>query len=60
MVEGIIFRYRTGIARPDLPEVFAPWQTVWAWHRQLAGDSTSNGPLADVDPFRLFSCWVFA
>ena len=25
MVEGIIYRYRTGIAWRDLPEVFGPW-----------------------------------
>lgn len=40
MVEGIIYRYRTGIAWRDLPRTFGPWQTVWAWHRRLAGDST--------------------
>ena len=38
MVEGIVYRYRTGIARRDLPEVYGPWQTVWAWHRRLAHD----------------------
>ena len=31
MVEGIIYRYRCGIAWRDLPEVFGPWQTVWQW-----------------------------
>jgi transposase len=40
MVEGIVYRYRTGIAWRDLPRVFGPWQTVWAWHRRLAGDGT--------------------
>lgn len=38
MVEGIIYRYRCGIAWRDLPEVFGPWQTVWRWHRRMAGD----------------------
>ena len=28
MVEGIVYRYRTGIAWPRLPAVFDPWQTV--------------------------------
>ncbi|WP_369822238.1 transposase [Saccharomonospora sp. CUA-673] len=28
MVEGILYRYRCGIAWRDLPEVFGPWQTV--------------------------------
>lgn len=40
MVEGIIYRYRTGIAWRDLPRTFGAWQTVWAWHRRLAGDGT--------------------
>ena len=40
MVEGIIYRYRCGIAWRDLPEVFGPWQTVWTWHRRLAADGT--------------------
>jgi len=29
VVEGIVFRYRTGVAWRDLPERFGPWQTVW-------------------------------
>lgn len=40
MIEGIIYRYRTGIAWRDLPETFGKWQTVWTWHRRLAGDGT--------------------
>lgn len=40
MIEGIVYRYRTGIAWRDLPDAFGPWQTVWAWHRRLAGDGT--------------------
>lgn len=24
------------------PEVFGPWQTIWTWHRRLAGDGTWN------------------
>jgi transposase len=40
MVEGIICRYRCGIAWRDLPPAFGPWQTVWTWHRRLAGDGT--------------------
>lgn len=38
MVEGIVYRCRTGIAWRDLPAVFGPWQTVWKWHRRMAGD----------------------
>jgi putative transposase len=40
MVEGIIYRYRCGIAWRDVPEVFGPWQTIWTWHRRMAGDGT--------------------
>ncbi len=46
MVEGIIYRYRCGIAWRDLPEVFGPWQTVWKWHRRMAGDGTWDQILA--------------
>jgi transposase len=39
VVEGIVYRYRTGISWRDLPrEVFGPWQTVWKRHRRYAGD----------------------
>lgn len=40
MIEGIIYRYRTGIAWRDLPETFGKWQTVWTWHRRLAADGS--------------------
>ncbi|MEV4603425.1 transposase [Amycolatopsis sp. NPDC049253] len=40
MVEGIIYRYRCGIAWRDVPDVFGPWQTIWTWHRRMAGDGT--------------------
>jgi transposase len=46
MVEGIIYRYRTGIAWRDLPSVFGPWQTVWAWHHRMAADGTWDRALA--------------
>ena len=45
MVEGIVYRYRCGIAWRDLPPVFGPWQTVWTWHRRLAGDGTWDAVL---------------
>ena len=40
VVEGIIYRYRTGIAWRDLPAEFGPWQAVWKRHRRFAGDGT--------------------
>lgn len=46
IVEGIIYRYRCGIAWRDLPPVFGPWQTVWKWHRRMAADGTWDRVLA--------------
>ncbi len=41
VVEGIIYRYRTGIPWRDLPrEVFRPWQTAWKRHRGYSNDGT--------------------
>ena len=48
MVEGIVYRYRTGIAWRDLPEVFGPWQTVWTWHRRMAFDGTWDRAAAKI------------
>ena len=40
MVEGIVFRYRTGCPWRDLPEGFGPWQTVWKRHARFSKDGT--------------------
>jgi len=40
VVEGIIYRLRTGVAWRDLPESFGPWQTVWKRHRRFSTDGT--------------------
>lgn len=40
VIEGIIYRYRCGIAWRDLPAEFGPWQTVWKRHRRFASDGT--------------------
>ena len=40
VVEGIVYRLRTGIAWRDLPESFGPWQTVWKRHRRFSADGT--------------------
>ncbi len=39
VVEGVIYRYRCGIAWRDLPASFGPWQTVWKRHRRFSGDA---------------------
>lgn len=40
VVEGVIYRFRTGIAWRDLPASFGPWQTVWKRHRRFSTDGT--------------------
>lgn len=40
VVEGVVYRYRCGIAWRDLPASFGPWQTVWKRHRRFSGDGT--------------------
>src|SRR5512133_3462297 len=40
VIEGIVYRLRTGIAWRDLPTVFGPWQTVWKRHRRFSTDGT--------------------
>ena len=46
VVEGILYRYRCGIAWRDLPASFGPWQTVWKRHRRFSGDGTWDAILA--------------
>ena len=48
VVEGILYRYRCGIAWRDVPEQFGPWQTVWKRHRRYAGDGTWDRVLAQL------------
>lgn len=46
VVEGIVYRYRAGIAWRDLPAEFGPWQTIWKRHRRYAGDGTWDTVMA--------------
>jgi transposase len=46
LVEGAIYRYRTGVAWRDLPAEFGPWQTVWKRHHQFSTDGTWDNVLA--------------
>jgi transposase len=48
VVEGIIYRYRTGIAWRDLPECFGSWKTVWKRHRRFSGDGTWDRILTEL------------
>ncbi|MFF0458599.1 IS5 family transposase [Nocardia africana] len=40
VVEGMLYRLRTGVPWRDLPKAFGPWQTVWKRHRRYAADCT--------------------
>lgn len=41
VLEGIVYRYRTGIPWRDLPrDPFGPWQTVWKRHDRFVKDGT--------------------
>ena len=46
VLEGIVYRYRAGVAWRDLPEQFGPWQTVWKRHHRFATDGTWDRILA--------------
>ena len=48
VVEGIIYRNRTGIAWRDLPACFGPWQTVWKRHRRFSADGTWDAILTTL------------
>jgi transposase len=40
VIEGIVYRLRTGIAWRDLPDCFGPWQTIWKRHKRFSTDGT--------------------
>ena len=40
LVEGAIYRYRTGVGWRDLPGEFGSWQAVWKRHHRFSTDGT--------------------
>ncbi len=48
VVEGMIYRYRTGIAWRDLPAEFGPWQTVWKRHARFTRDGIWDAVLTEL------------
>jgi len=40
VLEGIVFRYRTGCPWRDVPDRFGPWQTLWKRHARFSRDGT--------------------
>ncbi|MGW5574285.1 transposase [Nocardia thailandica] len=51
VVEGMLFRLRTGIPWRDLPERFGPWQTVWKRYRRYVTDGTWDRILTALTAF---------
>jgi len=48
LVEGAIYRARTGVPWRDLPAEFGPWQTVWKRHHRFSQDGTWDHVLAEL------------
>ena len=48
MIDGVLFRVRTGVQWRDLPERFGPWETVYKRLRRWSADGTSERLLAQV------------
>lgn len=48
VVEGIVWRFRTGSPWRDLPAEFGPWQTAWKRHRRFSGDGTWDRIYAEI------------
>ena len=48
IVEGIVWRYRTGSPWRDLPEEFGSWKTVWRRHDEYSKDGTWDQILSVV------------
>ncbi|MFT4305309.1 MAG: transposase [Microbacterium sp.] len=46
LVEGMIWRMRTGSSWRRLPARFGPWQTLWKRHRRYVADGTWEAVLA--------------
>ncbi|MFE0043670.1 transposase [Streptomyces albireticuli] len=40
VINGVLYRVRTGVQWRDLPERFRPWETVYKRHRRWSADGT--------------------
>ncbi len=47
-LEGIAWRFRTGVPWRDGPAVFGPWQSLWYRHRRWSQDGTYERMFAAV------------
>ncbi|MER8226280.1 transposase [Streptomyces sp. NPDC094143] len=53
VINGMVYKIRTGISWRDLPERYGPWQTVYTRFRRCAIDGVFHpGPAADPGPGR--------
>jgi transposase len=48
VLNGIVYRLRTGCPWRDLPAEFGPWQTVWKRHARFSRDGTWDRVLTRV------------
>ncbi|WP_425424737.1 IS5 family transposase [Streptomyces aurantiacus] len=48
VVNGVLFRARTGVPWPDLRERYGPWQTVYERHRRWSADGTWHNILEEL------------
>lgn len=48
VINGVLFRARTGVPWPDLPERYGPWQTVYERHRRWSADGTWKAVLEEL------------
>ncbi|WP_406145332.1 IS5 family transposase [Streptomyces anulatus] len=48
VINGILFRERTGVPWRDLPARFGPWKTIYERHRRWSADGTWDRILAAV------------
>lgn len=40
VINGVLYRVRTGVQWRDLPERFGPWETIYKRHRRWSADGT--------------------
>jgi transposase len=48
LINRVLFRARTGVPWPDLPERYGPWQTVYERHRRWSADGTWKAVLQEL------------
>ncbi|MGW5450190.1 IS5 family transposase [Streptomyces asiaticus] len=48
VINGVLYRVRTGVQWRDLPERFGPWETVYKRHRRWSADGTWKMLLSKV------------